>query len=141
VTRLYTGRVAAGEALFSLQEARLLRRYGGLRKNRDVLLFDPVHCYGLTEFARIVDDFVGAGWPAQAFWPHGGHLFSLHVVAALGLGGAELNPFAFHPFNGTIDGARVENGMVAVPQVPDIGFEPRGEVMQVFRRAFGDWLS
>src|SRR5262249_32317707 len=76
--------VAAGEALFSLAEAKLLARHGGLRADRDVLVFDPVHCYGLPGYLEIVDHLVAAGWLRERFWPHGGHLFALHVVAALG---------------------------------------------------------
>jgi L-alanine-DL-glutamate epimerase-like enolase superfamily enzyme len=46
ITRVYDPPAAAGEALFSLADARNLIRYGGLRPDRDVLVFDPVHCYG-----------------------------------------------------------------------------------------------
>lgn len=98
VAARYAPPIAAGEALFSAAEAALLDRYAGLRRARDILLFDPVHCYGLPGYLRIIDTLTVAGWPRHAFWPHGGHLFSLHLVAALGLGGAEINPVAFHPF-------------------------------------------
>jgi len=91
----YDSPIAAGEALFSSAEARLLDLYGGLRRDRDILLFDPVHCYGLPGYLQILRELEGRGWPRAAFWPHGGHLFSLHVVSALGLGGAEVNPFCF----------------------------------------------
>ena len=46
VASVYAPPIAAGEAIFSLPEAILLDRHGGLRRDRDVLLFDPVHCYG-----------------------------------------------------------------------------------------------
>ncbi len=46
VAACYEPPIAAGEALFSAAEAALLDRYAGLRRARDVLLFDPVHCYG-----------------------------------------------------------------------------------------------
>ena len=117
--------IAAGEALFSASEARLLQRHGGLRPDRDVLVFDPVHCYGVPGFLSILEQFEAAGWPRSAFWPHGGHLFCQHLVAALGLGGAELNPLAFQPFGGLTDDARVEGGRVAPPELPGIGFEGR----------------
>lgn len=42
VTSLYDGPIAAGEALFSVAKARLLDLHGGLRRDRDVLVFDPV---------------------------------------------------------------------------------------------------
>ncbi|CAB3758074.1 mandelate racemase [Burkholderia sp. MSh2] len=137
VTARYAPPVAAGEALFSLAEAKLLDRYGGLRSDRDVLVFDPVHCYGLPGYLQIVGHFLSRGWRRDAFWPHGGHLFSLHVVAALGLGGAEVNPFAFHPFNGLADGASVDGGYARVPQAPGIGFELHAGAHDVFRAVAG----
>ncbi|WP_306715101.1 enolase C-terminal domain-like protein [Burkholderia dolosa] len=129
----YAPPIAAGEALFSLAEAKLLDRYGGLRSDRDVLVFDPVHCYGLSGYLQIVDHFVSRGWRRDAFWPHGGHLFSLHVVAALGLGGAEVNPFAFHPFSGLADGECVDAGYAALPSAPGIGFECHARAHAAFR--------
>lgn len=87
VAATYAGPIGAGEALFSAAEANILDRYGGLRPDRDILLFDPVHCYGLPGYLRIVELLESRGWPRAAFWPHGGHLFCLPVVAALGLGG------------------------------------------------------
>ena len=124
--------------LFSPQEARLLARHGGLRPDRDVLVFDPAHCYGLTAYVRIVEEFLARGWPARAFWPHGGHLFGLHVAAGLGLGGAELNPFAFQPFCGMAEGGRIVDGMADLPQAPGIGFEAHVGVAALLRRVFPD---
>lgn len=133
VTVAYPGPVAAGEALFSAAEARLLARHGGLRPDRDILLFDPVHCYGLPGYLRIIDAMTAAGWPRRAFWPHGGHLFTLHVVAALGLGGAEVNPLCFPPFGGLEDDATVTDGSAPLPQRPGIGFEGRAGLHCLFR--------
>ena len=127
------GRMAAGEALFSADEAKLLDRYGGLRPQRDFLLFDPVHCYGLSGFLEIVDVLEARGWPRSAFWPHGGHLFALHVTSALGLGGAEVNPFCFEPFGGLYDGARLRNGRVATPDAPGIGWECKANAWELFK--------
>jgi L-alanine-DL-glutamate epimerase-like enolase superfamily enzyme len=124
----YEPPLAAGEALFSASEARLLQRYGGLRRDRDILVFDPVHCYGLPGFLAILDQLEGDGWPRSAFWPHGGHLFCQHLVAALGLGGAEVNPLSFQPFGGLADDARVEDGRVTPPELPGIGLEGRAEL-------------
>jgi L-alanine-DL-glutamate epimerase-like enolase superfamily enzyme len=129
----YDPPIAAGEALFSAAEAALLDRHAGLRRARDILLFDPVHCYGLPGYLRIIDTLTAAGWPRRAFWPHGGHLFSLHLVAALGLGGAEITPLAFHPFHGPPPGLPVKAGRVSLPDVPGIGFELHGEAWQAFR--------
>jgi D(-)-tartrate dehydratase len=133
VAARYDPPVAAGEALFSAAEAVLLDQYGGLRRDRDILLFDPVHCYGLTGYLRIIDRLTAAGWPRRAFWPHGGHLFSLHLVAALGLGGAEVNPLAFHPFHGPPPALPVSDGRLPLPDLPGIGWELHDEAWRAFR--------
>ena len=129
----YDPPIAAGEALFSAAEAALLDRYAGLRRARDILLFDPVHCYGLPGYLQIIDTLTATGWPRAAFWPHGGYLFSLHLVAALGLGGAEINPMAFHPFHGPPPALPVNAGRVRLPDVPGIGFELQDDAWQAFR--------
>jgi L-alanine-DL-glutamate epimerase-like enolase superfamily enzyme len=133
----YQNSLAAGEALFSVAEARLLDAHGGLRRDRDFLLFDPVHCYGLTGYLRILDDLTAKGWPRPSFWPHGGHLFCLHLAAALGLGGAEVTPFAFHPFARYCDKALISDGHADLPQVPGIGFELNRDIVRAFSEAFG----
>jgi L-alanine-DL-glutamate epimerase-like enolase superfamily enzyme len=122
----------AGEALFSLSDARNLIRYGGLRPDRDVLVFDPAHCYGIPEYLRIIEIFEDNGWSRSAFQPHGGHLFSLHVAAGLRLGGSESNPHNFQPFGGFADGSVVEDGSVRPPDAPGIGFETRSTLGHVF---------
>ena len=133
VAACYEPPIAAGEALFSAAEAALLDRYAGLRRARDVLLFDPVHCYGLPGYLKIIGTLTAAGWPRRAFWPHGGHLFSLHLAAALGLGGAEINPLAFHPFHGPPPALPVTAGRVPLPDVPGIGFELHNDAWRAFR--------
>ena len=129
---LYAHPIAAGEALFSSAEAALLHQHGGLRPDRDILVFDPVHCYGLPGYLAILAELEAAGWPRSAFWPHGGHLFSLHLVAALGLGGAEVNPLAFQPLAGLADGAVVEGGYAVPPEAAGVGFECRSELQALF---------
>lgn len=136
VSAAYSDPIASGEALFSQAEARLLDRYGGLRRRQDILLFDPVHCYGLTHYIEIVRDLTQRGWPHAAFWPHGGHLFSLHIVAALGLGGAEINPLAFAPFCGVASSMTIADGRVSLPEIPGIGFELHDEAWSAFRQFF-----
>jgi D(-)-tartrate dehydratase len=128
----YAGPVAVGEALFSDAEAKLVDAFGGVRRERDILQFDPAHCYGVPGFLRIVDALVRRGWPRAAFWPHGGHLFTLHVVAALGLGGCEMNPRSFQPFGGLADGASPAAGRVAPPDAPGIGFETKAGLRRLF---------
>jgi D(-)-tartrate dehydratase len=133
IARVYDPPLAAGEALFSLPDARNLIRYGGLRPDRDVLLFDPVHCYGLAEYLRIIELLEGNGWSRATCQPHGGHLFSLHVAAALGLGGSEANPHNFQPFGGFGDGVAVKTGAINPPEAPGIGFETRSRLYKIFR--------
>jgi L-alanine-DL-glutamate epimerase-like enolase superfamily enzyme len=128
VARQYAAPIAAGEALFSAAEANLLDRHGGLRRDRDVLLFDPVHCYGLPGYLQIVELLEKRGWARAAFWPHGGHLFCLHVAAALRLGGAEVNPLCFQPFGGYGDDTIISEGVATPPQVPGIGFEAKQDL-------------
>ncbi len=125
VAARYDGAIAAGESLFSVAEAQLLDAYGGLRRNRDVLLFDPVHCYGLPGYLQIIERLERRGWRRTSFWPHGGHVFTLQVAAALGLGGAEVNPFAFAPFGGLPDGAVISEGRATPPEAPGVGFESK----------------
>ena len=137
----YAGPIAAGEALFSAAEAKLLDRYAGLRRARDILLFDPVHCYGLPGYLEIIKVLEARSWPRTAFWPHGGHLFCLHVVAALGLGGAEVNPLCFQPFGGYGDDMRVLVGATEPPTVPGIGFELKRDLRHIFEALLGDEAS
>jgi L-alanine-DL-glutamate epimerase-like enolase superfamily enzyme len=132
VARCYPAPIAAGEALFSAAEANLLDLHGGLRRDRDILLFDPVHCYGLPGYLEIVTALGKRGWPRTAFWPHGGHLFCLHVAAALGLGGAEVNPLCFQPFGGYDDDTVVSDGVATPPEAPGIGFETKTGLRDLF---------
>jgi L-alanine-DL-glutamate epimerase-like enolase superfamily enzyme len=134
VTAVYANPIAAGEPLFSVAEAKLLDRHGGLRRDRDILLFDPVHCYGLTGYLQIISALENRGWSRRSFWPHGGHLFSLHVASALGLGGTEVNPLSFPPFGGLADDAVVADGRTAPPDAPGIGFELRAELIGLLER-------
>jgi L-alanine-DL-glutamate epimerase-like enolase superfamily enzyme len=125
--------LAVGEATFSREDARNLLRYAGLRRATDRLIFDPVHCYGVPGYLKILELFEKDGWSREAFYPHGGHLFSLHIAAGLGLGGTEANPRIFRPFGGFADGAAVVAGAITLPDAPGIGFETRKELMNLFQ--------
>jgi D(-)-tartrate dehydratase len=133
----YRGRIAAGEALFSEAEAKLLDLYEGLARHRDRLLFDPVHGYGIPGYLRIVNHLVGKGWPRCAFWLHGGHLFSVQVAKALGLGGLEVNPLCFRPFGGLADGAMPRESRIVAPEALGIGFEYKSELWQLLAEELG----
>ena len=129
----YPGPMATGENLFSLQDARNLIRYAGLRPDRDVLQFDCALSYGLVEYLRILDMLGEHGWSATRCIPHGGHQMSLNIAAGLGLGGNESYPGIFQPFGGFTDGLPVEDSYVRLPEIPGIGFEAKNELFRVMK--------
>ena len=129
----YRGPIATGENLFSLQDARNLVRYGGLRADRDWIQVDPALSYGLVEYRRIQDMLAQHGWSSRRCIPHGGHQFSLHIAAALRLGGNESYPGEFQPTGGFADDAVVEGGRVRLDDRPGIGFEGKAAFHRVLR--------
>ena len=129
----YPGVLATGENLFSMQDARNLIRYGGLRPDRDILQFDPALSYGLVEYLRTLEMLKAHGWSPRRCVPHGGHQFALNIAVGLGLGGNESYPDVFAPFGGFADGTPVENGRIKMPDVPGIGFEAKSALFQVMR--------
>jgi L-alanine-DL-glutamate epimerase-like enolase superfamily enzyme len=133
LARHYAGPMATGENLFSMQDARNLIRHGGMRPDRDWLQFDCALSYGLVEYLRTLDMLRENGWSPSRCIPHGGHQMSLNIAAGLGLGGNESYPDLFQPFGGFPDGVRVENGHVAMPDLPGIGFEGKSDLHKVMR--------
>lgn len=133
VAEHYAGPIATGENLFSLQDARNLIRYGGLRPDRDTLQVDPALSYGLVEYLRIQDMLRQHGWSSRRCVPHGGHQFSLHLAAALKLGGNESYPGEFQPTGGFADDAVVEKSRVGLTDIPGIGFEGKATFHKVLR--------
>src|SRR6202011_1711833 len=129
----YANPMATGENLFSMQDARNLLRYAGMRPDRDVLQFDCALSYGLVEYLRILDMLKQHGWSAARCIPHGGHQMSLNIAAGLGLGGNESYPGIFQPFGGFADGIPVENSFVRLPEIPGIGFEAKNELFRVMK--------
>jgi L-alanine-DL-glutamate epimerase-like enolase superfamily enzyme len=129
----YRGPIATGENLFSLQDARNLIRYGGMRPDRDVLQFDPTLGYGLTEYRRILDMLRAHGWSPRRCVPHGGHQFSLHIAAAFKLGGNESYPGEFYPTGGFADDAVVEDSQIKPPETVGIGYERKAAFYKVLR--------
>jgi L-alanine-DL-glutamate epimerase-like enolase superfamily enzyme len=119
----YDGSLATGENLFSMQDARNLIRYGGMRKDRDWLQFDCALSYGLVEYLRTLAMLREHGWSWSRCMPHGGHQMALNTAAGLGLGGNESYPDLFQPFGGFPDDVAVEDGFVVMPELPGIGFE------------------
>ena len=133
LARHYEGALATGENLFSMQDARNLVRYGGMRPDRDWLQFDCALSYGLVEYLRTLAMLKAHGWSARRCIPHGGHQMSLNIAAGLGLGGNESYPNVFQPFGGFADNVPVENGYVRMPDTPGIGFEAKSNLYQVMK--------
>ena len=129
----YRNPIATGENLFSLQDARNLIRYGGMRPDRDFIQVDPALSYGLTEYRRFLDMLAQHGWSSRRCIPHGGHQFSLHIAASLKLGGNESYPGEFQPTGGFTDDAVIANGRVAPGDLPGIGLEGKAEFYKVLR--------
>ena len=129
----YDGPMATGENLFSMQDARNLIRYGGMRAERDWLQFDCALSYGLVEYLRTLAMLKQHAWSPRRCIPHGGHQMSLNIAAGLGLGGNESYPDVFQPFGGFADNTPVEGSYVRMPDVPGIGFEAKANLYAVMR--------
>jgi D(-)-tartrate dehydratase len=133
LAQYYEKPLATGENLFSMQDARNLIRYGGMRPDRDWLQFDCALSYGLVEYLRTLDMLKEHGWSPARCIPHGGHQMSLNIAAGLGLGGNESYPDLFQPYGGFPDGVRVEDGHVEMPDLPGIGFEGKSDLYAEMR--------
>ncbi len=133
LTPHYAPSMATGENLFSMQDARNLIRYGGMRPDRDVLQFDPALSYGLVEYLRTLEMLREHGWSGRNCVPHGGHQMALSMAAGLGLGGNESYPGIFQPFGGFADSTPIEAGYAQLPNVPGVGFEEKAALYAVMR--------
>lgn len=129
----YEGPMATGENLFSMQDARNLIRYGGMRADRDWLQFDCALSYGLVEYLRTLEMLKEHGWSPTRCIPHGGHQMSLNIAAGLGLGGNESYPDLFQPYGGFPDGVKVVDSVIEMPELPGIGFEGKAELIAEMR--------
>ena len=129
----YDGAMATGENLFSLQDARNLIRYAGLRSEKDFLQFDCALSYGLVEYLRILEMLKAHHWSLQRLIPHGGHQLSSHICAGLGLGGNEAYPEVFTPFGNFPDNYDVVDGHIRLTETPGIGFENISELYKLMK--------
>ncbi|MEM6678258.1 MAG: mandelate racemase/muconate lactonizing enzyme family protein [Pseudomonadota bacterium] len=134
LAEVYAPPLATGENLFSMQDARNLARYGGMRAGHDVFQFDCALSYGLVEYLRTLEMLRAQGFSARDVVPHGGHQMSLNIAAGLGLGGNESYPDVFAPFGGFADDTAVEDGYVALHTTPGIGFEAKAALIAEMRR-------
>jgi len=130
----YPHAVATGENLFSMQDARNLIRYGGMRKEKDWLQFDCSLSYGLVEYLRTLDMMQVYGWSPTRIIPHGGHQLSCNIAAGLNLGGNEIYPNLFQPFGGFPDDAVVENSFVTFPKFVGLGLESKAKLRDLLRK-------
>jgi len=129
----YEGAMATGENLFSMQDARNLIRYGGMRPDRDWLQFDCALSYGLVEYLRTLEMLKENGWSPSRCVPHGGHQMSLAIAAGLHLGGNESYPDLFQPYGGFPDGVVVRDSIVTLPEIAGIGFEGKADLFAEMR--------
>ena len=129
----YPHALATGENLFSMQDARNLIRYGGMRPSKDILQFDPALSYGLVEFLRTIEMLEANRWSRRACVPHGGHLMALNIAAGLGLGGNEAYPGVFQPFGGFPDDVSVDGLTVPMRERAGIGFEGKRDLITLLR--------
>ena len=134
VAALYDSPIGTGENLFSTQDVQNLVRFGGLRADRDILQTDVPQSYGIAQFSRTLAMLEAHGWSRRSVFPHGGNQMTLHIVGGFGLGGCEAYPGVFGIFAGFADDAIVEDGWLALPQRPGIGFEGQNELYAVMRQ-------
>ena len=128
VVSVYDAPIGTGENLFSTQDVQNLVTFGGLRADRDILQIDVPQSYGIAQFAKTLDMLAARGWSPASVFPHGGNQMTLHIVGGFGLGGCEAYPGVFGMFAGFADDARVEDGWLALPDRPGIGFEAQNSL-------------
>jgi L-alanine-DL-glutamate epimerase-like enolase superfamily enzyme len=133
VAAAYAPPLATGENLFSAVDARNLVRYGGLRADRDTIQVDPSLSYGVVEYLRVLAALGERGWSGRRCIPHGGHQLTLHIAAALHLGGNESYPGVFEPIGGFADDATIEDGHIRLGEAPGIGIEEKAPLYAAFR--------
>lgn len=138
LSRHYSGALATGENLFSLQDARNLVLYGGMRRDIDWMQFDPALCYGLSEYLRIDDMLTDAGWDRRRQVPHGGHQLGLNMAAGMQLGGSESYPLVFQPWGGFADNVDIVDGYARPHDTPGIGMELKSAVYRELKAMTAD---
>lgn len=136
LSKIYKNGLATGENLFSMQDARNLIRYGGMRKDIDWLQFDCSLSYGLVEYLRTLQMMKENEWSSTRVIPHGGHQISCNIAAGLNLGGNEIYPSLFQPFGGFPDSSVVEDSYVSFSKFIGMGYENKKELKNLFIKLF-----
>ena len=137
IAGVYDAPLGTGENLFSTQDVENLVRFGGLRRDRDIIQTDVPQSYGIVQYTRTLKMLESHGWARSSMFPHGGNQMTLAIVAGLGLGGAESYPGVFGDFGGFADGAHIENGAVTLSDRPGIGFEGQSALYRIMRELAG----
>ena len=136
LSKIYKNGLATGENLFSMQDARNLIRYGGMRKDIDWLQFDCSLSYGLVEYLRTLKMMKENEWSSTRVIPHGGHQISCNIAAGLNLGGNEIYPSLFQPFGGFPDSSIVEDSYVSFSKFIGMGYENKKELKNLLLKLF-----
>ena len=136
LSKIYKNGLATGENLFSMQDARNLIRYGGMRKDIDWLQFDCSLSYGLVEYLRTLQMMKENEWSSTRVIPHGGHQISCNIAAGLNLGGNEIYPSLFQPFGGFPDTSIVEDSYVSFSKFIGMGYENKKELKNLLIKLF-----
>ena len=136
LSKIYKNGLATGENLFSMQDARNLIRYGGMRKDIDWLQFDCSLSYGLVEYLRTLQMMKENEWSSTRVIPHGGHQISCNIAAGLNLGGNEIYPSLFQPFGGFPDSSIVEDSYVSFSKFIGMGYENKKELKNLLIKLF-----
>ena len=134
IASVYDAPIGTGENLFSTQDVENLVRFGGLRRDRDIIQIDVPQSYGIVRYTRTLKMLERHGWSRASMFPHGGNQMTLAIVAGLGLGGAESYPGVFGDFGGYADDARVEEGYLTLSDRPGIGFEGHSRLYALMQK-------
>src|SRR3954467_7836835 len=134
VASIYDSPIGTGENLFSTQDIENLVRFGGLRRDRDIIQIDVPQSYGIVQFVRTLEMLKRHKWQRHSIFPHGGNQMTLAIVGGFGLGGCEAYPDVFGVFAGFADDAKVENGFLELSDRPGIGFEAQNRLYAVMKQ-------
>ena len=133
LTEIYPHALATGENLSGERELQNFLRYSKFRPNLDIIQVDPPLSYGIGEYAKMMHLGKTLGFGARSFFPHGGNLMCLHVVAGLGAAACEAYTGVFGIFGGFGDEVRIESGYANLPESPGIGFERQPQLYEIMR--------
>ncbi|MBT5665306.1 MAG: mandelate racemase [Rhodospirillaceae bacterium] len=138
LTQHYSGPIATGENLFSVQDAKNLVTYGGMRRDLDWIQIDPALAYGFSEYLKVDAMMTENGWNRRQQIPHGGHQLGFNMAAGMQLGGSESYPLVFQPWGGFADDVDIVDGYARPHATPGIGIELKSEVYRQLKALSDD---